>query len=103
MIERSTRPTRETARTAEITGITTSSPLIRKRRGLFIALMISRSGVRSIVPQDTIWKSVKVFSIRRRCYCQQRQCHKMLVGANITGQIPLMMMSRWGDQRDLGG
>jgi hypothetical protein len=44
----------ETTRTAEIMSIMASNPLLRYKRGLFVALMTRRSGVRSIVPQDTI-------------------------------------------------
>jgi hypothetical protein len=86
----------ETTRTAEIMSIMASNPLLRNKRGLFVALMTQRSGVRSIVPQDTIWKSVKLFWIGRRCHCQQRRCHNMPVGVNITQRILLTTMSRWG-------
>jgi hypothetical protein len=34
---------------------------IKKRRGISITLMTQRSGARSIAPQDTIWKSAKLF------------------------------------------
>jgi hypothetical protein len=42
-----------------------SSPQIRRRRGISGVSMIQRSGVRSIIPHDTIWKSVKLFWLRR--------------------------------------
>jgi hypothetical protein len=51
----------ETTRTAEIMSIMASSPLLRNKRGIFVALMAQRSGVRSTIPLDTIWKSVKLF------------------------------------------
>jgi hypothetical protein len=53
-IRRSTRPIGETARTVEIVGFAASSPLIRKRRCIFVALTTQRSGARSIVPQDIV-------------------------------------------------
>jgi hypothetical protein len=53
---------------ADIVGIASSSPRIRRKRGISIALMMQRSGVRSIVLQDTIWKSAKIFWITRRCH-----------------------------------
>jgi hypothetical protein len=61
MIEKSTRLTEEITKTVDIMGIASSSPQIRMRRGLSIALMTQRSGARSIVPQDTIRKSEKLF------------------------------------------
>jgi hypothetical protein len=67
MIGRSTQPIREIARiaeiteTADITGIASSNPQIRRRRDCSIALLMLRSGARFIVPQDTIWKNAKLF------------------------------------------
>jgi hypothetical protein len=64
MTRKSTQLTREIAKIAEtvdIVGIASSNPRIRKGRGLYIALTMQRSDTRSIVPQDTIWKSAKLF------------------------------------------
>jgi hypothetical protein len=55
--------------------IMASSTLIKKKRGLSVILTTQRSDVRSIVPQGTIWKSVKLFWIKRRCRHQQRRHH----------------------------
>jgi hypothetical protein len=63
MIGKSTQLTGEIVKivvTVDITGIASSSPQIRKRRGILVALMVQRCGVRSITPQDTIWKSAKI-------------------------------------------
>jgi hypothetical protein len=57
MIEKSTQLTGEITKiteTIDIMGITSSSPQIRKKRGFFVALMMQRSGVRSIIPLDMI-------------------------------------------------
>jgi hypothetical protein len=54
--------------TVDITGIASSSPQIRKKRGLSVTLMMQRSGVRSIVPLGMIWRSVKLFCTARRCH-----------------------------------
>jgi hypothetical protein len=54
--------------TADIMGIASISPRFIKRIGISIALMMQRSGVRSIAPQDMIWKSAKLFWIIRRCH-----------------------------------
>jgi hypothetical protein len=56
-IGRSTQLTEEIAKiteTMDITKTASSSPQIRKRRGISITLMMQRSGARSIVPQDMI-------------------------------------------------
>jgi hypothetical protein len=63
MIRKSTQLTGEIVKivvTVDITGIASSSPRIRKRRGILVTLMMQRCGVRSIAPQDTIWKSAKI-------------------------------------------
>jgi hypothetical protein len=65
MIRKSTQLTEEIAKIAEtvyITGIAGSSPRIRKKRGLFVSLMMQRSGARSIVPVDGYGR-VQNFSI----------------------------------------
>jgi hypothetical protein len=45
----------------EVTGTAGNNPHIRRRRDPFDALMVQKSGARSIVPMDMIWKSVKLF------------------------------------------
>jgi hypothetical protein len=40
--------------------IANSSQRSRRKRGHSVTLMMQRSGVRSIAPQDTIWKSAKL-------------------------------------------
>jgi hypothetical protein len=47
--------------TAEITGIVSSNPQIKRRKGLFIIPLMQKSGARFIVPMDMIWKSTKLF------------------------------------------
>jgi hypothetical protein len=87
-IERSIPLIEEIGRTIEIA---TSSPHIRRRRDPSDALMMQISGVRSIIPQDMIWKSAKLFWIIRRCYHQQHRHLKIFVGANIAEKIPTVM------------
>jgi hypothetical protein len=55
-------------KTVDITKTVSSSPQIRKRRGISVSLTMQRSGARFIVPQDTIWKSAKLFRIAERCH-----------------------------------
>jgi hypothetical protein len=45
----------------DIMGIASSSPWIRRRRDCSITLPTQRSGVRSIIPHDIIWKSAQNF------------------------------------------
>jgi hypothetical protein len=78
----------------DITKIMCSDPLIRWRRDCFIALPMQRSGARFIVPLNTIWKSVKLFWIARRCH-HQHQWPKNPVEANIAELIPTTRI-RWG-------
>jgi hypothetical protein len=54
MTEKSTRLIEEISRIMETADTISSSPRIRKRRGLSVALTTQRSGVRSIAPQDMI-------------------------------------------------
>jgi hypothetical protein len=64
MIGRSTQLTKEITKIVDPTDITEtacSSPWIRKRRGRSIALMMQKSSARSIVPQNMISKSAKLF------------------------------------------
>jgi hypothetical protein len=53
-IEKSTQLVGEIAKTADIMGISSSSPRITKKRDISVALTMQRSGVRSIVPLDMI-------------------------------------------------
>jgi hypothetical protein len=55
MTGKSTLLTEEIARIMKTTNIVetaSTNPRIRKRRGIFVALMTQRSGARSIAPQD---------------------------------------------------
>jgi hypothetical protein len=87
--DRGDRRTEGTADTA------TSNPQSKKRRVLFSVPMTQRSGVRFTAPHGTIWKSVKLFWIGRRCHHQQRRCHMSPDELIIVGKI-LTEMSRWG-------
>jgi hypothetical protein len=69
-IRRSTPLTEEIRRSAEVTGTAGNNPQIRRRRDPSDALMMQRSGARSIVPMDMIWKSVKLFWITKGCLHQ---------------------------------
>jgi hypothetical protein len=89
------KSTQLTGEIAKITETASNSSRIRKRRGISIALMIQRSGVRSIVPQDVIWRSAKLFWIVRRCHHQQHRWPRNPVGVNTTGLIPPPPMNRW--------
>jgi hypothetical protein len=65
MIRKSTQLIEEIAKitkTVYITGIVGSSPRIRKKRGLFVSLMMQRSGARSIITVDGYGR-VQNFSI----------------------------------------
>jgi hypothetical protein len=77
----------------DITKIASSNPQIRRRRDCSITLLMQRSGARSIVPQDTIWKSEKLFWITRRCHHQHRW-HKNHIEAKIVEPI-LITRIRW--------
>jgi hypothetical protein len=54
----------------------------------------AKSGVRSIVPIDMIWKSAKLFWITKECRHRQRRHPKIPVGESITERSP-MEMSIW--------
>jgi hypothetical protein len=91
--------TGEIARIVESTNTVetaSSSPQFRRRKGLSVTLMTQRSGVRSITPQDMIWKTANFFGITIRCHHQQYRWPRTPNGVNIVGPIPLMTMSRWG-------
>jgi hypothetical protein len=47
-------------------GIMSSNSQIRRRRDRSITLLTQRRGARSIIPQDMIWRSVKLFWTTRR-------------------------------------
>jgi hypothetical protein len=51
----------EISEIADIMGIASSNPQIRRRRDRSITLLMMRSGARSIIPQEMIWKSAKLF------------------------------------------
>ncbi len=87
MIGRSTQPIAEIAEIMKITdtaGIVSSNPQIIRGKDHFITQSTQRSGARSIVPQDTIWKSPKLFWTARRCH---HRWHKNQVKANIAELI----------------
>jgi hypothetical protein len=54
MIERLIQPIVKIAGIADIVGIVSSNPQIRKRKDRSIALLMQRSGVRSTIPLDMI-------------------------------------------------
>jgi hypothetical protein len=45
----------------EIMGIVSNSLRIRRRKGHSDNLPMQKSGVRSIIPQNTIWRSARLF------------------------------------------
>jgi hypothetical protein len=55
---------------------------------------MQRSGVRSIVPMDMIWKSEKLFWIAKGCRHQQRWHLKIPVGESIVERF-LTATSIW--------
>jgi hypothetical protein len=91
MIERSTQLTEEILK---IMATTASSPQIRRRGGIFGIPIMQRSGARFTAPQEMIWKSARLFWIRRRCHHQQHWHPKKLDGYINIGLI-LTMMNRW--------
>jgi hypothetical protein len=76
----------------KITEIVNNSPQSRRRRGRSVDLVMQRSGERSITPQDTIWRSARLFWITRRC--QHLKWRRSRVEDNIIRQIPTMK-TRW--------
>jgi hypothetical protein len=74
--------------TADTTEIASSSPRIKRRIGIFIALTTQISGARFIAPQDMIWKNAKLFWIARRCHRQQYRWSRSPDRANIDGPTP---------------
>jgi hypothetical protein len=50
----------------DIVGIMSSNSQIRRRRDRSITLLTQRRGARSIIPQDMIWRSVKLYWTARR-------------------------------------
>jgi hypothetical protein len=65
MAGRLTPQNEEIRRTAEHTGTTENNPQIRRKRDPSNPPMGQKSGARSIVPMDMIWKSVKLFCITK--------------------------------------
>jgi hypothetical protein len=70
----------------DIVEIASNNPQIRSRRDCSITLPTQRSGVRSIILLDMIWKTVKLFWIVRRCHHQHRWPNN-LVEVNIAELI----------------
>jgi hypothetical protein len=81
----------EIRRTAEVAGTTRNNPQIRRRRDPSDTPMMQRSGVRSIVLMDMIWKSAKLFWITKGCHHQQRRHLKIPVGESIAERFPTAM------------
>jgi hypothetical protein len=94
MTGRSTPQNEEIRRTAEDTGTVENNSQIRRKGDPSDALMTQKSGVRSIVPMDMIWKSAKLFWITKECRHQQRRHLKIPIGESITERSP-MEMSIW--------
>jgi hypothetical protein len=94
MTGRSTLRNEEIRRTAEDTGTVENNPHSKRKRDPYGAPMAQKSGARSIVPMDMIWKSVKLFWITKECCYQQRRHPKILVEESIA-ERSLMEMSIW--------
>jgi hypothetical protein len=92
MIRRSTQQIGVIAKTM---GIAENNPQIRRRGDPSDALMMEKSGVRSIVPHDMTWKSARLFWIAKRCCHQQCQHPKNPTEVSIS-EVIKMMMSQWG-------
>jgi hypothetical protein len=84
MTGRSTPRNEEIRRTVEDTGTVENNPQIRRKRDPSDAPMAQKSGARSIVPIDMIWKSVKLFCIAKECHHQQCRHPKIPIGESIT-------------------
>jgi hypothetical protein len=56
--------------------------------------MAQKSGARSIVPMDMIWKSAKLFWIVKECHHQQRRHLNIPIRESITERSPTEM-STW--------
>jgi hypothetical protein len=94
MITRSTQLTGAIIGTKETADSAVSNPQSRKRRGLFGVPMTRRSGVRFTASRGTVWKSVKLSWIRRRCHPQQRQ-RRRSPNELINVRKSLTKMRRW--------
>jgi hypothetical protein len=73
MIRKSILPIVEIIRITEITdimGTNSSNPLSKRREEYSIALLMQKSGARSTIPMDLIWKTARPFWIIRRCHHQ---------------------------------
>jgi hypothetical protein len=58
---------------------------------------MQRSGARSIIPQDMIWKSAKLFWITRRCHHQQHRWPRNPVRANTPRANPATTNEQMGE------
>jgi hypothetical protein len=76
---RSTPLTEEIRRTVEVADTVGNNPQIRRRRDPSNAPMMQRSGTRSNVSMDMIWKSAKLFWIAKGCRHQQHRHLKIPV------------------------
>jgi hypothetical protein len=88
MTGRSTPLNEEIRRTPEVTGTVGNNSQIRKRRDPSDAPLMHKSGVRSIIPMDMIWKSVKLFWIIKGCRHQQSRHLRIPVGESIVERSP---------------
>jgi hypothetical protein len=94
MIRRSTLCNEEIKETAEDTGTTENNFQIRRRGDPSDALMMQKSGARSIVPMGMIWKSAKLFWTAKECRHQQRRHLKIPTGESIAERL-LTEMRIW--------
>jgi hypothetical protein len=81
--------------TAEDTGTAKNNPQIRRKRDHSGAPMAQKSGTRSIVPMDMIWKSAKKFWIAKECCHQQRRHPNIPIRERITERSPMEMSIWW--------
>jgi hypothetical protein len=94
MTGKSTPWNEEIRRTAEDTGTAKNNSQIRRKGNPSDALMAQKSGARSIVPMDMIWKSAKLFWITIECCHHQHRHLKIHVGESIA-EISPMEVSIW--------
>jgi hypothetical protein len=94
MTGRSTPLNEEIRRTAEDTGTMENNSQIRRKRDPSNAPMAQKSGARSIIPMDMIWKSAKLFWIVKECHHQQRRHLNIPIRESITERSPTEM-STW--------
>jgi hypothetical protein len=94
MTGRLTLRNEEIRETTEDIGTAENNSQIRRRGDPSDAPMTHKSGVRSTVPMDMIWKSVKLFWTTKECHHQQHWHLKIPAGESIVERPP-MDMSIW--------